>query len=200
MKIVSAEFVKSVVNISHLPKLKLAEVAFAGRSNVGKSRLLNALTNRKKLAKISSTPGKTQAINYFRINNNYYFVDLPGYGFAKVSKKTRAQWQRLIESYLTGSEQLRSVVVIIDARHKVSPLDLQMLGWLREYEIPPIVVATKIDKLSSNQFTSQLGKNVSELVQYGVDTVLPFSAITGYGKKQLLQAIFEKLNLKYTVN
>lgn len=200
MKITSAEFVKSVVDISQLPKLRLPETAFAGRSNVGKSRLLNALTNRKKLAAISSTPGKTRTINYFKINDSYYFVDLPGYGFAKVSKKMRIHWQRLIESYLTGSEQLRSVVMIIDARHKVSPLDLQMLGCLQEQGIPPIIVATKADKLSSNELASQLGRNVILLGEFGVEVVLPFSAVTGYGKKQVLQAIFDKLILKSAIN
>jgi GTP-binding protein len=195
MKISSAEFVKSVVEISQLPKLRLPEIAFAGRSNVGKSRLLNALTNKKKLAAISATPGKTQAINYFKINDRYYFVDLPGYGFAKVSKKMRAQWQTLIESYLIGSEQLCSVVVIIDARHKVSSLDIQMLEWLREKSIPPIVVATKADKLSSNQLVSQLRRNVDSLSELDVQVVLPFSAVNGYGKKQVLQAVFEKLIL-----
>jgi len=193
MKITSAEFIKSVVDISHLPKLKLPEIAFVGRSNVGKSRLLNTLTNRKKLASISSTPGKTRTINYFRINGQYYFVDLPGYGFAKVSQKIRYQWQRLIESYLLNSEQLRGVVLIIDARHAVSPLDVQMLTWLREQAIPPIVVATKADKLSSNQLAVEVERNMAVLAEIGVQIVLPFSAVTGYGKKQVLQAIFNKL-------
>jgi len=193
MKITAAEFVKSVVNISQLPKLRLPEVVFAGRSNVGKSRLLNLLTNRKKLAAISSTPGKTRTINYFKINNRYYFVDLPGYGYAKVSKKMRVQWQTLIESYLSGSGQIQSVVVIIDSRHEVSPLDIQMLEWLRELGIPPIVVATKVDKLSSNELVFKLTRTTNALSKFGVEIVLPFSAVTGHGKKQVLQAIFDRL-------
>lgn len=193
MKITSAEYVKSVVELSHLPKIKLPEIAFAGRSNVGKSRLLNALTNRKNLASISSTPGKTRKINYFLINSQYYFVDLPGYGFAKVCKKNRLQWQRLIESYLLASDQLKGVVLIIDARHPVSPLDLQMLAWLRKQAIPPIVVATKVDKLSSNQLAAELERNLAVLAEFGIKLVLPFSAVTSYGKKQVLQVIFKTL-------
>ena len=193
MKIISAQCTISAVRPNQYPDTGYPEIVVVGRSNVGKSSLINSLCARRTLARTSCQPGKTQTINYFKINNRYYFVDLPGYGYAKVSKKMRAQWRTLIESYLSGSEQIRCVVVIIDARHEVPPLDLQMLRWLREMGIPPLVVATKVDKLSSSELATKLGRNVSALSEFGVEAVFPFSAVTGYGKKQVLQAIFDKL-------
>ena len=189
MKIESSEFVKSVVDLSHLPKLQLPEVAFVGRSNVGKSRLLNVLVNRKKLAAISSKPGKTKVINFFKINNKYYFVDLPGYGFAKVSTQMRHAWKELVEAYLSSSQNLRVVVVITDVRHKITKLDMQMLSWLYSKKIPCIVVATKADKLSNNQLSIQMNQNHKLIKQFGIDDILSFSAITGFGKKNVLDEI-----------
>jgi len=189
MKILSAEFVKSVASLSQLPKDGLPEVAFAGRSNVGKSSLLNALLNRKKLAQTSSTPGKTRLINFFRVNNKFYFVDLPGYGYAKVSKKMQQNWQRLIENYLLKSQQLRGVVLLIDIRHQITPYDLDLLDWLQANDIKTVVVGTKADKLSGNKIQKQLAENKKILQQYGVDQPLLFSAITGRGKPELWRAI-----------
>ncbi len=146
MKITSVEFIKSVENIDHIPNDNLKEIAFAGRSNVGKSSLINCLLNRKNIARTSSTPGKTRQLNYFKINEKFYFVDLPGYGFARASKTEKLQWQRLIESFLTQSANLKGVVSIIDSRIGPTKLDLQLLEWLKDLKIPIILIATKSDE------------------------------------------------------
>ena len=156
MKIRSAEFILSASSPWQFPPLRLPEIAFAGRSNVGKSTLINSLLNRKKLVKTSSTPGKTQLINFFRINDKFHFVDLPGYGFAKVPEMVRQQWQRLIESYLQERESLRNVVLIIDSRHGATSQDLQLKEWLDYYGRPVLIVASKIDKLKRGQIQKHL--------------------------------------------
>lgn len=189
MKISSAEFVKSVTDLSALPKESLPEVAFAGRSNVGKSSLINCLLNRKKLAKTSATPGKTRQLNYYRINGKFYFVDLPGYGFAKVSKNERQQWQHLIESYIESSPHLCGVVSIIDSRIGPTELDLQLMAWLHSLRVPNLLVATKADKVSKSKLHQMLAKNKSALETFLTESVIPFSAIHGTGKKQLWHAI-----------
>ena len=147
MKIRSAEFILSASSPWQFPTPTLPEIAFAGRSNVGKSTLINSLLNRKKLVKTSSTPGKTQLINFFNINDKFHFVDLPGYGFAKVPENVRKQWQRLIESYLQERESLRNVVLIVDSRHGPTKQDRQLKEWLDYYERPVLIVASKVDKL-----------------------------------------------------
>ena len=147
MKIRSAEFILSASSPWQFPPPTLPEIAFAGRSNVGKSTLINSLLNRKKLVKTSSTPGKTQLINFFNINDKFHFVDLPGYGFAKVPENVRKQWQRLIESYLQERESLRNVVLIVDSRHGPTKQDRQLKEWLDYYERPVLIVASKVDKL-----------------------------------------------------
>ena len=147
MKIRSAEFILSASSPWQFPPPTLPEIAFAGRSNVGKSTLINSLLNRKKLVKTSSTPGKTQLINFFKINNKFHFVDLPGYGFAKVPENVRKKWQRLIESYLHERESLRNVVLIVDSRHGPTKQDRQLKEWLDYYERPVLIVASKVDKL-----------------------------------------------------
>jgi len=189
MKISSVEFVKSVVDVKNVPKDNLKEVAFAGRSNVGKSTLINCLINRKKLVKTSSTPGKTRQLNFFRINQRFYFVDLPGYGFAKVSKQERQRWQKLIENYLTNNSKLSGVVSIIDMRLGPTKLDLQLLEWLNSFELPVILVATKSDKLSKSRVTNQLRKYNKEASPYINDQIVPFSAVNGNGKKELWHEI-----------
>ena len=156
MKIRSAEFILSASSPWQFPPLRLPEIAFAGRSNVGKSTLINSLLNRKKLVKTSSTPGKTQLINFFRINDKFHFVDLPGYGFAKVPETVRQKWQRLIESYLQERESLRNVVLIIDSRHGATSQDLQLKEWLDYYGRPVLIVASKIDKLKRGQIQKHL--------------------------------------------
>ena len=156
MKIRSAEFILSASSPWQFPAPTLPEIAFAGRSNVGKSTLINSLLNRKKLVKTSSTPGKTQLINFFKINDAFHFVDLPGYGFAKVPENVRQQWQRLIEAYLQERECLRNVVLIVDSRHGPTAQDRQLKEWLDYYERPVLIVASKIDKLKRGQIQKHL--------------------------------------------
>ena len=156
MRIHSAEFVLGASSTSQFPNTKLPEIAFAGRSNVGKSTLINSLLNRKKLVKTSSTPGKTQLINFFRINEKFYFVDLPGYGFARVPKNIQKQWQDLIEDYLRERDTLCNVVLIIDSRHGPSYQDKLLKQWLDYYKCPVSIVANKIDKLKRSQIKKQL--------------------------------------------
>ena len=156
MKLRSAEFILSASSPWQFPPPTLPEIAFAGRSNVGKSTLINSLLNRKKLVKTSSTPGKTQLINFFNINDKFHFVDLPGYGFAKVPENVRKQWQRLIESYLQERESLRNVVLIVDSRHGPTAQDRQLKEWLDYYERPVLIVASKVDKLKRGQIQKHL--------------------------------------------
>jgi len=157
MKIQSAEFIISASSSKQFPvSSKIPEIAFAGRSNVGKSTLINSLLNRKKLVKTSSTPGKTQLINFFKINNKFHFVDLPGYGYAKVPENLRKQWQVLIEAYLNERESLCKVVLIIDSRHPPTSKDRQLKNWLDHYNYPTLVVANKIDKLKNSQVQKHL--------------------------------------------
>ena len=158
-----AKFSISAPDISHLSPDEGIEIAFAGRSNVGKSTLINSLLNRKKLVKTSSTPGKTQLINFFKINDEFYFVDLPGYGFAKVPESVSKQWQRLIEAYLQERETLRKVVLIVDSRHKPTAQDRQLKEWLDFYQRPVLIVASKIDKLKRGQIQKQLKQIKQEL-------------------------------------
>jgi GTP-binding protein len=170
------------------PDSTLPEVAFAGRSNVGKSSLINRLVNRKKLARVSNTPGRTREINFFRVNDHFVLVDLPGYGYAKISKETRAAWRPLIEEYLQGSPHLRGIVQLLDARHDPTRDDLQMLEFLSALEVPTIIVATKTDKLPR----ARVAERVRELAQAaGVseEQVIPFSATTGAGRAELAEAI-----------
>ena len=157
MKIKAAEFVISAVTIEGCPKPTMPEYAFIGRSNVGKSSLINALTNRRKLAKISVTPGKTKLINHFLINNSWYLADLPGYGYAKVSKKEKVKWKKMTKDYLLGRTNLLSVFLLIDARHKPQKPDLEFSSWLGENSIPFTLVFSKTDKLS----TGELEKNIA---------------------------------------
>ena len=189
MKITSAEFVKSVANLNQLPRDGLPEVAFAGRSNVGKSSLLNTLFHRKKLALVSSTPGKTRTLNFYRVNQKYYFVDLPGYGYAKVSKSLHREWKRLIEEYLSGSQHLKGVVVITDLRHPISSLDLELIEWLAHETIPTVVVGTKADKLSGNRLAVRKRENLLEVQKYNISEIIPFSAVNGRGKAELMKRL-----------
>lgn len=147
MKVNQAEFVISAVGPSQYPEDALPEIALAGRSNVGKSSLINCLISRKNLARTSSQPGKTQTLNYYKINQDLYFVDLPGYGYAKVSKTKREQWGKFIESYLMNRETLRLVMQLVDLRHPPSKDDQAMYEWLRHNDVPVLVVATKADKI-----------------------------------------------------
>ncbi len=184
-------FIKSAVTPDQYPRHSLPEIAFIGRSNVGKSSLLNSLANKKNLARISNTPGRTQLINFFDVDDKFCFVDLPGYGFAKVPEHVKKQWQPMIEAYLLKSEALKSVVLIVDSRHKPSRHDILMREWLQVYDIPVIVVATKIDKIPKTKQKQHL-KVVRETLRLrSSETLLPFSALNGEGLKAVWQAIVQ---------
>jgi len=196
LKMKTVEFVTSVGRIDQLPKNGFPEIAFAGRSNVGKSSLLNTLFARKKMALVSSTPGKTRTLNFFNVNNKYHFVDLPGYGFAKVSKTESRKWRQLIEGYMQSSPSLRGIVVLVDMRHAISPLDLDLLDWLQANSISLIVVGTKSDKLSGNKLAVQekaLNKSLSEITSV---KAIPFSSVNAKGKTELLKQIHALLDGK----
>lgn len=172
------------------PESSLPEVAFAGRSNVGKSSLLNSLVRRKSFARVSRTPGRTREINFFRINNGFVLVDLPGYGYARVSKEKKLGWKPLIESYLKRTTQLRGIVLLLDIRREPSDDDLVMLDFLAETEVPTIVALTKKDKLTKAAALEQVAK-ISRSLALGSEQVIPFSAQTGEGRVELLEAITE---------
>lgn len=181
-------FVDSVYKTAKLPDLDLPEIAFAGRSNVGKSSLINKLVNRRNLVKVSARPGKTQALNYFLASDQLYLVDLPGYGYAKVPRKLKNDWQGLISSYLTTRLSLRCVVVIIDIRHELKALDLELVTWLRSEGVPHLVVYTKIDKLKRGQQQRQAALLDAGLGIGSNERVL-FSAKSGDGKENLISKL-----------
>jgi len=189
MKITSADFIKSVADTSQMPRDHIPQIAFAGRSNVGKSSLLNSLLNRKKLVQVSNTPGKTRLLNFFLINNKFYFVDLPGYGYAKVSKQIYKNWQKLVENYLLQSTNLKGVVVLIDLRHLMTAADLELISWLEHNNIPAIIVGTKSDKLSGNKLKTQLKQNAILLKKYYIKKIIPYSSETGAGKNELWSSL-----------
>ncbi|HEX8398850.1 MAG TPA: ribosome biogenesis GTP-binding protein YihA/YsxC [Pyrinomonadaceae bacterium] len=188
MKITSAEFVKSAFAEEHWTTDGLPEVAFLGRSNVGKSSLLNSLLQRKGLARTSNTPGRTQSLNYFLINKQFYFVDLPGYGYARVSKAVRSSWGKMAEDYLAKREQLVLCIQLIDSRHEPTEQDRQLFEWLRHYGKTQLIVATKSDKLSSNELRKSIEK-IGNILP-GVSTV-SYSAVTGRGREEVWRAIDE---------
>lgn len=183
IKNVSLETVCGIT--SKLPDNLLPEVAFAGRSNVGKSSLINALMNRKSLARTSSQPGKTQTINYYNINNAIYFVDLPGYGYARVYEKVKAQWGRMIENYLHSSKMLKQVFLLVDIRHAPSENDQTMHRWILENGFQPIIIATKLDKIKRSQLQKQLALIRSTLGVGKETPIVPFSAETKQGKDEI---------------
>ena len=170
---------------SPLPKNERMEVAFAGKSNVGKSSMINALMNRKALARTSSQPGKTQTINFYNINEEMYLVDLPGYGYAKVSEQEKAQWGKLIERYLHGSKQLRAVFLLIDIRHKPSGNDKMMYEWIVSQGFHPVIIATKLDKLKRSQVPKHLKEIRTELQMDKETPIFPFSALSKQGRDEI---------------
>jgi GTP-binding protein len=190
MKITSARFIASLYDIKQLPTDGLPEIALVGRSNVGKSSLINKLCGRKNLAFVSSTPGKTQSLNYFLINESFYIVDLPGYGYARVPEHLKAGWSKLVEGYLSGREQIKLVLHIVDARHDPSELDKMMAGWLDYFKIPYYIVITKIDKIARSKIERRIGtiKEAFGKLKY-CQGFVTFSAITGMGKEELLSII-----------
>ncbi len=196
MKIISAEFIKSAVKPDQYPKTLMPEIAFAGRSNVGKSSLINTLLGRRKLAQTSATPGKTRLINFFIVNDRISVVDLPGYGFAKVSRAEQETWGPMIETYLRERENLRLVVSILDVRHDPTQQDRDLIEWLRHYGRSYLVVLTKSDKLSRGQ-TLQRRKQIMACLGPGEQEMpLLFSAQTGEGKGDLWKAIERVLREK----
>ncbi len=188
MNIRSAVFIKSATNPGNYPADALPEVAFAGRSNVGKSSLVNVLVNRKSLVRTSSTPGRTQLLNFFEINGEFSLVDLPGYGFAKVPLAVKKQWGPMIRTYLEKRQTLRAVVVLFDIRRVPREEDLQLLDWLEEYEIPTIPVITKVDKISRNRRAAQL-KPILEATGLTLDAFSLFSSISREGRDEIWQRI-----------
>ncbi len=186
MKISSAEFVKSAFDRTHWTTDGLSEIAFLGRSNVGKSSLLNSLLQRKGLARTSNTPGRTQSINYFLINESFYFVDLPGYGYARVSKSMRADWGIMARDYLSERNELVLCIQLVDSRHSPTELDLQLNDWLIFNNKDHIVVATKSDKSSNNQLHKQLNEIKKLLPE---SKILSYSASTGKGRDALWDEI-----------
>lgn len=185
MKIASAEFVTSAVKPEQYPKTGLPEVAFVGRSNVGKSSLLNSLVNRKNLAHTGNTPGKTRLINFFLINESFYFVDLPGYGFARVSQDEKRSWAKMIETYLSQRETLRLVVQLVDVRHPPTEDDVTMYKWFIHYNIPTVIAATKADKISRSNWQKHIKQIRAGLGLGPHGPVILFSAQTGQGKDDL---------------
>lgn len=191
MRIKQAEFIGVFVNMDQLPPAGLPEVAIVGRSNVGKSSLINRMANRKNLAKSSSTPGKTRTINYYLFNHSWYLVDLPGYGFAKVSHSEKARWGKMIETFLAKRESLLGVVQLVDIRHAPSQEDRLMKDWLEHNDIPFMVVATKADKLSRAARQKNLAMIRKELNLPADQLPLAFSAVSGDGLEEFLMALGE---------
>jgi GTP-binding protein len=180
-----AAFLRSAFDASQYPPPDRAEVAFAGRSNVGKSSLLNALVNRKNLARTSSTPGRTQALNFFRVNERFTFVDLPGYGYARVSREVKKSWRGMVETYVRNRPNLKAVVVIVDIRRDLEEGDRSFMEWLQQEGKEVIPVLTKVDKLSRKERDSQVRKKESELSRIVFQKPIPFSAKTGEGRKEI---------------
>ena len=205
INVISSEYVISAVSIAQYPQVKLPEIVFIGRSNVGKSSLINSLTRRKNLARVSQTPGKTQTINFYKVNlkiieneeleperRDFYLVDLPGYGYAKTSKSNRKLWAKFIEQYLLSSEQIRFVCQLIDIRHEPMESDINMFNWLIENNLPVLIIATKSDKISKMAQSKQVSTikkafNIAEL------PVLPYSSIKSEGRSELLDTIADSL-------
>lgn len=174
---------------SKLPENKKPEVAFAGKSNVGKSSMINALVNRKSFARTSAEPGKTQTINFYNVNDELYLVDLPGYGYAKTSMETRAKWGKMIENYLHGSKQLKQVFLLVDIRHDPSENDCNMYDWIKYQGYTPIIIATKADKLNKSQIAAHVKAVRTKLGMEKDEVVIPFSAESKLGKDELWSAI-----------
>lgn len=190
MKIISAEFIKSAVDPANYPKENLPEIAFVGRSNVGKSSLINSLLNRKRLVKISSTPGKTQLINFFQINNQFFFVDLPGYGFARVPTAIKKNWGKMIETYLSKRKNLNLVILIFDIRHNPTENDRSMLKWLDSYQIQTLFIVNKSDKVKKSE-KNKRAQLILESLNKPEEKAIIFSSKSGEGKRDLWKEIIE---------
>ena len=197
MKILSAEFVCSVVQPSQYPKDNLPEIAFIGRSNVGKSSLINGLLRQKGLARTSSTPGRTQQINFFRINQRFFFVDLPGYGYAKVPQALRESWRSLTESYLKGRKQLAQCILIVDSRVGPTELDLEQAAWFRRNLLPFFIVSTKSDKLSKVELEKSISHTRSLCPEL---SVVAYSATRNTGHEQVWALLYPHIRMTTTLS
>ncbi len=193
MKITSAEFVKSAFQREHWTTDGRPEISFLGRSNVGKSSLLNSLLQRRKLARTSNTPGRTQSINFFLVNDHIYFVDLPGYGYARVSKSMRSDWGKMAEEYLADRDELVLSIHLVDSRHEPTALDIQLHEWLIANQKPHIVVATKSDKLSKRDLQKSLKVLKAKMAE---SLVIPYSSTTGEGRDKLWGLIDDSIKNK----
>ena len=191
MKVVSTEFIKSAFAEEHWPTHALPEIAFLGRSNVGKSSLINSLLGVKGLARTSSTPGRTQSLNFFLINNRCRFVDLPGYGYARVPRNIRAEWGEMATNYLAKRPELVLSIQIVDSRHEPTSQDLQLNEWLRHHAKPRVVVATKADKLSNNELRKSI-ERVRRAME--AERVISYSATTGRGREEIWRLIDEAID------
>ncbi len=188
MHTADVKFLTAATRPDRFPDLDLPEIAFAGRSNVGKSSLINTLTGRRQMARVSATPGRTQSINFFLINRDWVFVDLPGYGFAKVPPEVRASWQHLVESYLVDRVPLQAVVVIVDIRRDPMDADLQLMAFLEAHDIPFLLVATKADKLSKQRIDRQMAK-LARATGVKRSAIIAFSSVTRLGRQALWEAV-----------
>ena len=189
MEIKQSEFITSAVKPDQYPTDNRLEIAFVGRSNVGKSSLINSLTNRRKLVKVSRTPGKTRLVNFFLINNDFYFVDLPGYGYAKVSRVEKETWGKFIETYLVNRGQLKRIILLVDCRREPSEDDKLMYNFIKHYGYDCTVVATKTDKLTKNELKKNMTMLKKELDLAGEDKLLTYSSLNKQGKEELLENI-----------
>jgi GTP-binding protein len=194
VQIHSAEFIKSATRPGNYPEQLMPEIAFAGRSNVGKSTLVNTLVGRKKLVRTSSTPGRTQLLNFFAINGRFSLVDLPGYGFAKVPLAIKKEWGPMIRTYLQSRENLRALVILFDIRRIPREEDIQLLDWLEEFGVPTIPVVTKVDKVSRNQRRNHLQK-ISAATGLPVDAFSVFSALSKEGREEIWERIEDALEM-----
>ncbi|WP_088103732.1 ribosome biogenesis GTP-binding protein YihA/YsxC [Halalkalibacter urbisdiaboli] len=193
MKVTKAELAHVAVKPEQYPNTQLPEVALAGRSNVGKSSFINKMINRKSLARTSQRPGKTQTLNFYQINEQIHFVDVPGYGFAKVSKSEREAWGKMIETFIQTREQLRAVIQLIDVRHKPTEDDRLMYHWLKHFDLPVIIIATKCDKVPKGKWQKHVSIIQKELEKDEQDPIVLFSSETGYGKDTAWKTILDFL-------
>ncbi|MCI1925945.1 MAG: ribosome biogenesis GTP-binding protein YihA/YsxC [[Lactobacillus] timonensis] len=196
MQVNHVELTISAVEAAQYPQGNDPEIALVGRSNVGKSSLTNVLINRRNFAHTSSQPGKTQTLNFYHVNNRLFFVDVPGYGFAKVSKKERERFGQMIEQYLTSREQLRGVIMLVDARHQPTEDDVMMYQYLHYYQLPTLVVATKIDKVKASQRTKMKRAIIKKLQLQDGDSLLTFSAVKQQGSEQAWQWISKQTGIQ----
>lgn len=203
--VINSEYVISAVSKAQYPEIKLPEIVFIGRSNVGKSSLINSLTNRRNLARVSQTPGKTQTINFYKVNlkiveqedkeperKDFYLVDLPGYGYAKTSKSNRKLWAQFIEQYLLSSEQIKFVCQLVDIRHEPMESDINMLNWLIENNLPVLIIATKSDKISKTLQKKQVDA-INKVFKIPELPILPYSSKKNEGRSELLDTIADSL-------